>query len=64
MKHGYIAIYSIDQKKIFGELTSVCRRRRLPCARGRVASVAVEEEEAGSSGIDGGGGDRLVRRRW
>jgi hypothetical protein len=58
----YIVIYSIDQKKVFGELTSVCRRRRLPCTCGKAAAVV--EEEAGSSGVDGGGVDRLERRQW
>jgi hypothetical protein len=56
----YIAIYSI-KRRFFNELTSVCRRRRLPCVCGKVA--ATEEEEAGSSGVDGGGGDRHERRR-
>jgi hypothetical protein len=40
----------------------VCRRQRFPCAWGRAA--AAEEEEAGSSGIDSGGGDRRSRERW
>jgi hypothetical protein len=56
--HSFIC--SIDQKKVFDELTSVCRRRRLPLVHDR---PAVAEEEAGSSGIDGGGADRLDRRR-
>jgi hypothetical protein len=56
----YIAIYSI-KRRFFGELTSVCRQRRLPCTCGRVA--AEEEEEVGLSGIDGGGGERHERRR-
>jgi hypothetical protein len=50
-------IYSIDQKKVFGEFTSVCQWRRFPCACGRAA--AVTEEEAGSSGRGG----QLERRR-
>jgi hypothetical protein len=52
-------IYLINQKKVFGELNSMCRRRRFLCAHGR--AVAVVEEEAGSSSVDGGGGDRQSR---
>jgi hypothetical protein len=76
----YIAIYSFiyvhynlfDQKKVFSKLTSVCRWRRLPCTRGRVAVAEEEEadssasmavEETGMSGVDGGGGDRQSRER-
>jgi hypothetical protein len=65
----YIAIYLFiyihynlfNQNKVFGELTLVCRWRRLPCTSGRATTVA--EEEAGSSGVNGGGGDRHERRR-
>jgi hypothetical protein len=45
-----------DKIRVFGELTSMCRRQRLLCACGREAAV-VAEEEAGSSGVDGCGGD-------
>jgi hypothetical protein len=69
VKSTYIAIYLFiyihcnlfDQKKVFGELSSVCQQRRLPCTCGRAAAAV--EEEAGSSGVDGGGGDRHKRRR-
>jgi hypothetical protein len=54
-------IYLIDQKKVFGEFTSVCQRRRFPCACGRAVAA---EEEANSSGVDDGGGDRRSRERW
>jgi hypothetical protein len=44
-------------------LTSVCRRQRFSCVRGRAAVVA--EEEAGSSGVDDGKGDRQgLREFW
>jgi hypothetical protein len=51
-----------DQKKVFDELTSVCQWCRLPCVCGRAAVVAVEEK-AGSSCINGSGGDRWSRER-
>jgi hypothetical protein len=79
----YIAIYSLiyihcnlfDQKKIFGELTSVCRQQRLLCTCGRAVAVTTEEEASPSdvdggggnrhmSGVDGGRGDRRSRERW
>jgi hypothetical protein len=63
LQSNYFIHYSIDEKKVFGELTSMCQRRRFPCTRGR-AAAAVEEEEAGSSGVNGGEGDRLEQRRW
>jgi hypothetical protein len=51
----YIHCNLFNQKKVFGRLTSVCRRQRLPCACGREA--AGEEEDASSSDVDNGGGD-------
>jgi hypothetical protein len=63
----YIVIYSFiyihcnlfDPKKVFDELTTVYRRRRLPCMCGRAAATA--EEEAGSSSVDSG--DRSRERQ-
>jgi hypothetical protein len=52
-------IYSTDQKKVYGELTSVCQWWRFLCARGR--AMAAVEDEADSSGIDDGRGDRVKR---
>jgi hypothetical protein len=79
----YITIYSLiyihcnlfDQKKVFGELTSVCRQQRLLCTCGRAVAVTTEEEAGPSdvdggggnrhtSGVDGGRGDRRSRERW
>jgi hypothetical protein len=54
-------IYSIDEKKIFGELTSVCWQLRFPCTRNR---AVVAEEEGGLSSVDDSEGDWLERHRW
>jgi hypothetical protein len=57
-------IYSIDQNKGFGELTSVCRQQRFPCAQGRAAAgrrparaALTAAEETSLSDVDGGGID-------
>jgi hypothetical protein len=50
------------KRRFLGGLTSVWRRRRLPCTCGR-AAVMVKEEEAGSSDVDGSGGDRHEQHR-
>jgi hypothetical protein len=56
----HLFIYLIDQKKVFGELTSVCRWWRFPCMHSRVTAV---EEEVGLSSVNSGRGDRLEQRR-
>jgi hypothetical protein len=51
LSYYHSPIHVFDQKKVFGELTSVWWRRRFSCGHG-------------GRRRSGGEGDRLERRRW